>query len=82
MYNEPEETVQASRNWHDTSRTGTKNPEEKAQAPVDCKTYDQEPRRTDKKSLLIDMNTTGKPVKTFIYWYDFENPVWQVQAEG
>ena len=77
----PKETVGVSSNRHDTSRTVTKNPEETARPPNNWNKYKQEPRRTGKKRLLTDTNTTKEPVQAFITWYSYENPVLQLQAE-
>ena len=63
-YEKPEEMVQVSSNRHDTSRTGTKNPQETARSPNERNRYNQEPHRTDKNRLFTDASTTGEPVKS------------------
>ena len=71
----PEEMVRVSSNRNGTSRMGTGKPEEMARPPNDWNKYEQEPIRTGKKCLLTDMSTTEEPVKVFINWYGYKNPV-------
>ena len=74
-YENPKETLHESSNPYDMSRMGKKKMEETARAPNEQNKYDQEPHRIDKNHLLTDTNTTEEPVKAFINWYGYKNPV-------